>query len=212
MCLNDVYIQDQNILIFNILKWSKNSVRAGQPGPAPVFLSYLPYFLSRFLPRPKSWHLWLHHMSSPAQTTTRTRTAGGNSLKSQATSYPISTCECGIKAIKNYFSYLSFFLSWNVLTLRTCLCARVISCPLPLLFSDPHQSRLCHDIISHLTPHSSVLEIRILITSPQPQTESQNSSCCRDLMPVCYVLPLESFLVSFHKTRGLTRKSIYIIG
>ena len=186
----------RTFLIFNILKWSKNSVRAGQPGPAPVFLSYLPYFLSRFLPCPKSWHLWLHHMSSQLRPPPGPGQRGEivSSLR-QHTMLWISTCECGKKAIKNYLFYSSFFRLWNVLTLRTCLCARVISCPLPL-FSDPHQSRLCHDIISHLTPHSSVLEIRILITSPQPQTESQDSSCCRDLMPVCYVLSLESFQVS----------------
>ena len=193
MCLNDVYTQDQNILIFNILKWSKNSVRAGQPGPAPVFLSYLPYFLSRFLPRPKSWHLWLHHMSSQLRPPPGPGHRGEivSSLRQLPTLW-ISTCEGGIMwTSKNYFFNLSFFIWCSVYTLRACICARVVSCPLPLLFSDPHQSRSCHDIISHLTPHSSVLEIRILITSPQPQTGSQDLSC-RDLMTVCYVYSLLS--------------------
>ena len=180
------HTQYQNILILNILKWSKNSVSGWPAWPGPSLSVISALFLIEVFASPQILASLAPSHVKPgltAQTTARTRESRGNILKSFSCGYLWSK-SC-LKELKCLYCTTS--------CLRICQCShqiysRVISLAprLPLLFSDPHQSRSRHDIISILTPHSSVLEIRILITSPQPQPGSHDSSC-RDLMPLCCV-------------------------
>ena len=177
------YTRDQNILILNILKWSKNSVSGWPAWPGPSLSVISALFLIEVFASPQILASLAPSHVKPGLTDHRQDPGNRGKYSSLL---PL-----------RFYMLLNFqrdFFHWkclhkivvnqcvNILRIYPHVISLALSPPSVILWPTPEPLMSRH----HLTPHSSVLEIRILITSSQPHPGSHDFSC-RNMMRLCYV-------------------------